>query len=103
LPVRVSYNVAKILKVLSVEHELFMQKRQEIVNKYAEKDDKGIIQVEGAFVKIKPEFAEQAGKAINELMSIEVKFDFEPIKLEQLENVSLKPVDLLSLEEFIAE
>ena len=104
LPIRVSYKISKIIRQLSNEHEIFMQKKKEIAEKYAERDKEGnIITSEEGFIKIEKSKIDKCQKELDELVMIDFELTFEPIKLSELESVTVTPSDLAKLHKFITE
>jgi len=105
LPIKLSYSLSKLIKTLESEYKILMEKRNKLIDKYAERDDKNkfIITNESGrqMTKIKDEFIDECQGKLQELYSIEVEIDFQPISIDLLGDISMSPKDLLVLDKFI--
>lgn len=102
LPIKTSYRITKIAKEVQSEYEIYEEKRNALVKKYGgEVEERSGEKVEKVF-KVLPENMEKFITEHNELASIEVELNFDPINLTDLgENVKIKPKYLYMLENFI--
>jgi uncharacterized protein (DUF342 family) len=105
LPIKLSYSLSKLIKNLESEYKILMEKRNKLIDKYAERDDKNnfVITNESGrqMTKIKNEFIDECQGKLQELFSIEIEIDFEPIPIDLLGDISISPKDLLVLDKFI--
>ncbi|MBP3939497.1 MAG: hypothetical protein IK955_08810 [Clostridia bacterium] len=91
LPVKVSYRVAKLIKAMNSEIEVYDQERIRLCEKYGELDKK-----KGEYkISETTEFY----KDLNSLLDIEVSLDVRKVSLP--ETLSITPADILSLSDFI--
>lgn len=92
LPVKTSYALAKMIKKVQSELEIYDSERIKLCEKYGSKNKQGSYDIE-----------ESKMQAFNsdykELLLQEVESDFEPITLP--DNITISASDLLALEEFI--
>jgi len=95
LPIKLAYRLGKYVKILNKELTNYEERRMDLIKKYGEPNDNG------SEYKIKPENADKVMKDMMELHSIEVDLDVIPIKLSEIENVKLSPIDISNLDKFI--
>lgn len=100
-PIKTAYNVSKIVKALKKEvmeaSEVFMK----LLDKYGEKDEKGLPKMDGNGPTIKPESKEEYEKEFKQFLEIEVEVNRNPIPIELLEPAELTPVEIAALEPMI--
>lgn len=98
LPVKVSYKLSKLVTKLQPELDLFNKEKDKLIEKYGEKDDKGVVSIKQDSPNM-PKFA----KEIDELAEMEVSIDFgdgkpfEKISVADLGDVKIEAQDLISL------
>lgn len=86
LPVKASYAIAKNIKKIEKEIEVYNEERAKLLDKYGEKDEEGNLVVsEEQNIKIVPENVEKWNKDLNELLDIEVEVDIHKLKFSVLE------------------
>ena len=86
LPVKASYAIAKNIKKIEKEIEVYNEERAKLLDKYGEKDEDGNLVVsEEQNIKIVPENVEKWNKDLNELLDIEVEVDIHKLKFSVLE------------------
>lgn len=106
LPVKPSYWLARIANKVNSEQKAFETARMNLVKKHAKKDKKG----EPLVIKDKdgkptqnydvPD-VEAFNKEFVELTEQEIEINVDPIKLEALGDIKIKPVILAKLEKII--
>jgi len=106
LPVKPSYWLARIANKVESEMKAFETARMSLVKKHANKDEKG----EPILIKDKdgkptnaydvPDM-ETFNKEFDELVEQEIEININPIKLDTLGDINLKPVILAKLEKII--
>lgn len=96
LNLEASFLIAKNLKELLISKEIIEVKRNDIITKYAEKDEKGnIIQLEDGGIKILDNLSFSSD--LNELLSSEINIDLYKIDKRCLEKITIQPKELLPL------
>lgn len=110
LPVKTAYWLARFLDKVRAEIGATEKIRLQLIDKYAKKDkdgkfifkkdSKGKDLGEYDFTK---ENLEKFGKEYTELSEVEMEIDFKPIKLADLENITIKPIVLVQLKKIIEE
>ena len=102
MPVKTAYWVGKGVNKLNSEFQDFEDNRLQLIKSMGEsildKDGKDTGQVQ-----VKADNLPEFNKALEELISIEVKVDIKPVKLGDLKDASLSPLEMASLEKFIQE
>jgi hypothetical protein len=101
---RLAYKIMKFCKSVSVEEEFYNEKRNEIINKYALRNENGQIVVsdEGMIHIIKHKI-DEANNAFKELNNIEVEMPNVKFTLAELEELKLSVADMFVLDAFIEE
>lgn len=99
LPVKIAYNIGKIQKCVLDELKIGQKIYMDLVEKYAEKDEKGVTQKhENGFPKIKSDTAPALEKEVEEMMEIEFEVPFHKISMQTLGNAGLSGKELTALE-----
>ena len=102
LPVRVSYKLAKNIKSIEKELNIYEEEKQKFINKYCEKDDEGNNKInEDGTIKIID--TEKWNKDIKELLDIEAEINIEKINIDELAKSDLKltPAELTLIDYMI--
>jgi len=108
--VKAAYWLARFLEKVSSEMKAMEKARMKLIEKYAEKDKDG----KPLFKKdkdgnslnqydISNENAEKFSKEFEELKAEEFDIEFNPIKIDQLGDIKLKPLTLVQLAKIIVE
>lgn len=105
LPFKKSKSIAEIYFKMKKEIEFFQNENNKIINTYAKKNKDGTPSVQNNLI----EFQNMDDKTmylneIEELKNMEIDFKFEKVELseEDIENLKIKPMALVGLEEFIS-
>ena len=97
LPIRVSFQLARLLKKTSEEFDLLQQKRNELINKYAEKDgDNVIVNPDGTIPLIKSKVTE-FNSAIVDLYSVIIGIDIEKVKISMDDTPNMSTAEVLAV------
>lgn len=102
LPIKVSYAVAKNLSKINHELKIYDEERKKLIDKYAEKDEKGKVLADK---KGQVQFRDKAGwdKDINELMDIENEVEIHTFSMDLLNNFNISPGELMAMDYMIEE
>jgi hypothetical protein len=104
LPIQTSIKLAKLLKQLNLENEIFTNEYRKLFDKYAEKDEKGNIKFENNnAIALKKETIEEFKIKYNELMDYSFNVDFSPISISELKDIQISADDLIALEGFVVD
>ena len=90
LPIKISYNLSKLISELNEEYTLFEEKKQLLFIKYGEEKENKI--------SIKQENVKTFTKDIGDLLDIEVEIEVTKVKLNDLGDIKLSPLDMLNLD-----
>ena len=91
----VSFRIAKAIKAINEEIDMFEAEKAKLVQKYGEPHDGG--------VRVADDKQDDFQKEINRLLSEKVELAATPIKLKDLEHVQLKPIDMMTVDFLIEE
>ncbi len=89
LPIKVSYKIKRLVDKLNPIVKSYEEKRTDLVKEFGEKQEDESVSVTD------PEKLKLFVEKLNELLAIEEELDFEPIKLEELGEISIAPKDLV--------
>ena len=107
ISMQLSWQLSEILFEIIEKEKLYNHKHQEIVERCAEKDDKGqiIFTEDKKGVKIQKDKIEKYTNLIKELNDINISLDESPILLKDLikEEIKISPVNLYILRNFITK
>lgn len=98
LPLSVSYKLARLVKIIEPELQLYYDKVNERLEEIAEKDENGNYIVEKGNIKVKPEYDKEVEELNNLKIEIPVSFT-----LEELDSIKVTPEQMLTLISFIEE
>lgn len=102
LPIKASYAIAKNLKRIEDELEVYYQEREKLIDKYAEKDDKGKVKAdETGQIIFKDGCKGRWVKDIKELLAIENDIEIHKFPIDVLEGYSMSPEELMAIEYMI--
>lgn len=105
LPLKGAYKLNKIKKNVEKEAEFYSTKFQEIVDKYAQKDDKGNVKFseDGSQILIQDDKIDECNDALVELQNLEVEIENYNLTLEDLgDNLECTPDKLEALMPFFS-
>lgn len=103
LPVKPAYWLGKLLRRVESELNAFDEARMKLIAKHStEKDDRGNPKVDETNNRYIVD-EEAFGKEFIELSEEEIEIEFNPIKLDSLGDVKLKPITMAKLERILEE
>ena len=104
LSVALSYKIYKLCNVIEQEEKFFNQKRQEIINDFAQRYENGQIVVnDKGFVQFEADKVEEAHKMLNDLSAVDVDVPNVKFKIDELSEIKLSVMDMAVLEPLIDE
>lgn len=98
---RSAFVIARLIREINREYDIFEETRTQLVNKYANKDENGELIVNDGMVKIPANKMNDYHKEVNEILKTQLTIAAEPLAFEWLENIELTPEEALALEPFI--
>lgn len=101
---KLAYKIMKLCKGVATEEEFYNNKRNEIINIYAARDESGQMVVsQDGMISIDKDKLEEAQNALRELNEIEVDAPNIKFTLEELDELKLSVADMFVLDAFIEE
>ena len=96
-------SIAKNIKEMDVVKKVIDNKRNEIIKRYAKKDSEGnvITKNDGSIEEITN--IEELNSKMSDLLSQEIDVDISKISKSDLRNITISPMDILSLEKCLEE
>jgi len=102
LPIKVSYAIAKNMRIIEDELKVYEEERQRLLEKHGKKDNEGeLITDKQGQVNFKDKKAWD--KDIKELLDIEVEIKFHKFNIKHLEGREISPGELIAMEHMIEE
>jgi hypothetical protein len=102
LPIKASYAIAKNMKKIEDELEIYYKEREKLIDKYAEKDENGNVKIdETGFIVFRDK--ESWDREIKELLAIENDIEIHKFPIDVLEGYNMSPVELMLIEYMIEE
>lgn len=99
LPVKISYAIAKNISKVDAELKIYNKERQKLVDKYAEKDNKGQPKIDkNNQYHIKKECLASWNKDIQDLLSIEAEIDVYKFSVDLLDGFNISPAEMQVLD-----
>lgn len=106
LPIKLSYKLMKILSSLEPELDFYRTQFQNLIQECAEKDDEGnFVYTDETHdnIKIIPSKTKEFTDQYQELFNMEIEIDDFNFTLDELDNLSLTPKELYTLNPYILE
>lgn len=104
LPIKVSYKLSKLIKLLSKEYGIFEESRLKLVNIYGEKDEKGELKVrENGLADIIEDKRNDFNRDYNDLINLEIEIEFDQFSIDDFGDISIAPKDLINIGLFIKD
>lgn len=101
---KLAYKIMKLCKSVATEEEFYNNRRNEIINEYAVRDENGqIIVSDDGMISIVKDKIDEANAALQELNSIEVEAPNIKFTLDELDELKLSVTDMFVLDAFIEE
>ena len=103
--IKTAYKMNKIYERAAQEQTFIQEQQQKIVEKYAQRDEKGnlILTDDKTDILVEPSKMNECKKALRELVEIEVELPDYSFTLDELEPLKLSINDLQPLMNFICE
>ena len=104
LPIKLSYPLSKLGKLIENESRSFEESRMKIIEKHGEKDEDGKLIQKDNVINIPKDNLDDFNLEFNELLDINMTFSFQPISIASLdENLNISSIDLMILSEFFID
>lgn len=95
----IAFKIARVIKKLREESEIFNEVRRKAVENFAEKDENGnlIISNDG-IIKLQEDKINECNNSILEILNEIIKLEIEKLPLELFEELEFSPEDILKIE-----
>lgn len=103
LPIKISYKLSRLNKILFDEYQQFEESRKKLIDKYGNKDSDGNLITQDDLVQFSEENRALFINEFSDLLDIDVHINFDPININELEDIKISPLDLLKLDSFIID
>lgn len=105
LPGRVAYNVAKLLRQIENEFNLFDDTRKKLLEKYADKNEDGTLKIneETNEYVLSTENLKSLTEEVNLLLDTTITLNANRIKITDISDLAFTPVEMAMIEEYIEE
>ena len=99
---KVAFVLARVIREIQKENEIFELTRMEIINRYADKDEEGnLLQTENGSIHIAEDQLPECNGELSDMLSTAIELNIEPIKEEWLANAELTLEEAIALEPFV--
>lgn len=98
---RQAFLISRLMKAIGEEIDSYNKIKEEMIRKYAKKNEDGTNVVVNGIIQVMEEHEEQFSKELNELMLTTFEINAEPIPFDWLEEVKITPSEAYVLEPFI--
>lgn len=99
---KVAFVLARVIREIQKENEIFELTRMEIINRYADKDEEGnLLQTENGSIHIAEDQLPKCNSELSDMLSTTIELNIEPIKEEWLANAELTLEEAIALEPFV--
>lgn len=100
---KVNFQLAKILRELNNEYNLFLKSRENLILKYGKKENGQLIIDDEGNYGIDKEQLFNFNKELNELLDTNISLNAEKIILEDIEDIDFTIEQMIALSPFIKE
>ena len=99
---KVAFVLARVIREIQKENEIFELTRMEIINRYADKDEEGnLLQTENGGIHIAEDLLPKCNNELSDMLSTTIELNIEPIKEEWLASAELTVEEAIALEPFV--
>lgn len=103
LSLKTAITIAENLEAFNTSNTVIEKKRNDLIKKYAKKDENGNF-VQAGEGQVQISNPEEFSERINEIYETEVEVEIKPFKMEELEGIKITPRQALTLKKlFITE
>lgn len=98
----VAFKIARLIRELNKEIELFEKQRVEMIEKYCERDESGqMVMIDDSQVKIKEDNISKYNNELREILNTQVEINANKIPLNSLEEIKISPQDALLIDNLV--
>ena len=98
-----AFKIARLIRELNKEVELFNQERRNLIEKYCERDKDGEMVIEDGNIRLQESYIDNFNNTLQVMLESEIEINASPLKIDSLEDITLTPQQAMSLEPFFEE
>ena len=101
-PGSVTFKIARLIRELDKEIQLFDEERSKIANKYGEKDENGVLIVQdNGMIKIPDDKIQECNEELQALFNTQVEINANKLSADIFDNIEMTPTQAMNLETII--
>lgn len=101
-PGSVTFKIARLIRELDKEIQLFEEERSKIANKYGEKDKNGmLITQDNGMIKIPDDKIQECNEELQALFSTQVEINANKLSADIFDNIEMTPTQAMNLEAIV--
>lgn len=98
---KIAYKFSLIIDAIEKENNKYNYIRNQLIQKYAERDEKNNLMEKDNCYNIPPNKIQEFNRELNELLDTELNLYIVPLELEDIENFELTPRQLFRINKYI--
>lgn len=101
-PGSVTFKIARLIRELDKEIQLFEEERSKIANKYGEKDENGNLVIqEGGNIKILDNKIQDCNEELQALFNTQVEINANKLPIDIFDSIEMTPTQAMNLEAIV--
>ena len=101
-PGSTTFKIARLIRELDKEIQLFEEERMKIANKYGEKDENGnLIPQENGAIKILDDKVQECNEEFQALFNTQVEINANKLPIEIFDSIEMTPTQAMNLEAIV--
>lgn len=101
-PGSTTFKIARLIRELDKEIQLFEEERMKIANKYGEKDENGnLIPQENGAIKIPDDKVQECNEEFQALFNTQVEINANKLPIEIFDSIEMTPTQAMNLEAIV--
>ena len=101
-PGSVTFKIARLIRELDKEIQLFEEERVKIANRYGEKDENGnLISQENGTIKIPEDKIQECNEEFQALFNTQVEINANKLPIEIFDSIEMTPTQAMNLEAIV--
>lgn len=101
-PGSTTFKIARLIRELDKEIQLFEEERNKIANKYGEKDENGVlITKDNGMIKISDDKIQECNEELQALFSTQVEINANKLSVDIFDTIEMTPTQAMNLEPIV--
>lgn len=101
-PGSTTFKIARLIRELDKEIQLFEEERSKIANKYGEKDENGmLIAKDNGMIKISDDKIQECNEELQALFSTQVEINANKLSVDIFDTIEMTPTQAMNLEPIV--